>query len=452
MPMPNEHSARLRDPDDFDAKTYRRTDGGTIYGKIKVPKTISIIWAKLKGKAKPSDPPLPQALRFPTKNWTADKAKQWLKTNGIKYQSFEPASGESKADKHTLASIDGNTAPCQACVFAEAEFTKGSNDGQNKKTFSIVGYSGRIIEGHWYWGNIAFDLTGMKFAKKNTPVLEEHFTNRRIGFATKQEITDKVTFEGEFLDNQVAQELAADMTQGFPMEASLFIPPTVIEQVQQGETVEVNGQKLKGPGAVFRKSLIKEVSMCVFGMDSNTISAAHDQNQHSIKFSMIKENDIMGKETEQFTVETFAEQYPEIYSVIVEQARNEGHEMERQSFADLEKACGDDSALLVNCYKQNQTSQQALEQRLAKLENENKQLQDKMSKAKGSTVPDPAYQEFSDSEQKQKERESAVQKTKPFMTLVTEHAAEHKCSRAQAVEVCATLYPDAHQKMRDGKE
>jgi len=95
-PYPNEHSARLRNPDDFDSKTFRRTEGGSLYGKIKVPKTIAIIWGKLKGKAKPSDPPIPQALRFPTKNWTADEAKKWLKTNNIKYEKFEPASQKEK--------------------------------------------------------------------------------------------------------------------------------------------------------------------------------------------------------------------------------------------------------------------------------------------------------------------------------------------------------------------
>ena len=47
---------------------------------------------------------------------------------------------------------------------------------------------------------------------------------------------------------------------------------------------------------------------------------------------------------------------------------------------------------------------------------------------------------------------TVTQRTKTFMTLVAEHAAEHKCSRAQAVEACASLYPVEHQKLREGKE
>lgn len=68
-----------------------------------MPKTIGIIWGKLKGKDKPSDNPIPQALRFPVKYWTAEKAKKWLKDNNIKYQRFEPAKKEKDS---SAASVD----------------------------------------------------------------------------------------------------------------------------------------------------------------------------------------------------------------------------------------------------------------------------------------------------------------------------------------------------------
>ena len=92
MPYPNESSARLRNPGDFNPDTYRRTDGGTIYGSKKVPSTVGIIWGKLKGSDKPSDNPIPQALRFKTQFWSVSRAKKWLKDNNVKYISFEPAS------------------------------------------------------------------------------------------------------------------------------------------------------------------------------------------------------------------------------------------------------------------------------------------------------------------------------------------------------------------------
>jgi len=91
-PYPNEHSARIKSPDLFDKETFRRTPDGTIYGSKKVPATAAVIWGKLKGAAKPSDNPIPQAIRFPTKNWTVAQAKKWLKDNNIKYEKFEAAS------------------------------------------------------------------------------------------------------------------------------------------------------------------------------------------------------------------------------------------------------------------------------------------------------------------------------------------------------------------------
>jgi len=90
-PFPNEHSARIKAPDLFDFKTFKRTKNGTIYGDKKVPATVAVIWAKLKGSAGPSDKPHPQSIRFPTGNWTVVTAKAWLKDNDVKYERFEAA-------------------------------------------------------------------------------------------------------------------------------------------------------------------------------------------------------------------------------------------------------------------------------------------------------------------------------------------------------------------------
>jgi hypothetical protein len=90
-PYPNEHSARIKNPDLFDSKTFRRKKDGTIYGKIKVPATAAVIWGKTKEHNKPADNPIPQAIRFPTENWTAAQAKKWLADNNVKHEKFEPA-------------------------------------------------------------------------------------------------------------------------------------------------------------------------------------------------------------------------------------------------------------------------------------------------------------------------------------------------------------------------
>jgi hypothetical protein len=81
MPYPNEHAARIIDPNDFEKDSFRRenpTDG------------ISIIIGKLKGQ----DTMTAQAYRFDKKEYTTSEAKNWLKEHNIDYISFEPAKEE----------------------------------------------------------------------------------------------------------------------------------------------------------------------------------------------------------------------------------------------------------------------------------------------------------------------------------------------------------------------
>lgn len=99
-PYPHEHAARLYEPSKLDAKTFKRTQGGSLYGgNVKVPASASVIW----GKPKSGDHVVAQAIRFPTSNWTADKAKKWLKDNGVHATSFTAATGDTKkADTDVL--------------------------------------------------------------------------------------------------------------------------------------------------------------------------------------------------------------------------------------------------------------------------------------------------------------------------------------------------------------
>lgn len=86
-PFPNEHAARLLDPDKCD--DFRRKKDGKLYNKIDVPETIAVIWGHLKGGADDAWPP--QSLRFPIADWTVEEARAWLKDNEVKFISFEPA-------------------------------------------------------------------------------------------------------------------------------------------------------------------------------------------------------------------------------------------------------------------------------------------------------------------------------------------------------------------------
>ena len=78
MPYPNEHSARVRDPGDFQSDSFRRKN---------IEKGIDLILGKLKGESSMTT----QAYRFDKTIFTVVEAKKWLKDHKINYISFEPA-------------------------------------------------------------------------------------------------------------------------------------------------------------------------------------------------------------------------------------------------------------------------------------------------------------------------------------------------------------------------
>jgi len=327
---------------------------------------------------------------------------------------------------------NSNTAPKRACIFQKmGEVQFDNTGGSEKKRFKITGYSGKVIPNHWFWGNVAFDLSGIKFAKKKTPVLEEHFTERRIGFADKQEITDKVTFEGPFLSSAIAEQIRSDIQEGFPMEASLSIPPSVIEYVGQGASVEVNGHTLKGPGAVFRQAIIDEVSMCVLGADSNTESKAFSGGvDKNIEFNLADSSEnnferdhIMAeKQTEKgFTPDTFKSQYPDVHKQVFDAGKaegvGEGEKKEREYFKSLAGVIDGDNDLLVECYRNGKTEIEAVKMANEKLKKANAELAEKATKQSdqdseaGSTATGekatPARQEFSDQQKPKAKAETS---------------------------------------------
>jgi len=304
-----------------------------------------------------------------------------------------------------MSNKDKKTAPVNACIFAEQNnvcFAESSDD--ERGTFKIVAYSGGIIRGHWWWGNLAFDLKGLKFAKKKTPVLQEHLGNIRLGFSTRQDIDEKVIVEGIFLSNPAAQELKQDIKDGFPMEASMLLPPEIIEYVKEGSSVEVNGRTLKGPGAVFRKAVIKDVSMCVFGADSNTQSKVFAEGgKDQVSFNLIEKEQIM--ETQELKVETFAADYPELHKQITADARDEGKKEgtkeASERFAKFAERFGDDHpAFCIEQLKAGVTLVAATDAYAKKLKGDLDKANEaaRTAAAQAATRIDPAHAEFTDNQ------------------------------------------------------
>jgi hypothetical protein len=150
---------------------------------------------------------------------------------------------------------------------------KGDTEEDN---LEMVCYGGGIIKGHWYWGDLAFDLTGMKAAKAKYPILEDHETDKKIAFSKRPKVVDNVlTIDPDsvtFLDTKESLEFRDNSKKGFPYQASIRGMPTKIQRLMEDEAVDVNGFSMKGPGTIWREWDYKETSVCVFGWDDTTSS------------------------------------------------------------------------------------------------------------------------------------------------------------------------------------
>jgi len=209
----------------------------------------------------------------------------------------------------------------------EFEFSE-STEGVRK--FRMVGYSGKVIKGHWWWDNLAIDLDGISFKKPKFPILRDHLTSKELGFTKKPQVSKEeglVFTEKEvtFLENEDVDKFVANSKKGFPYQASISGRPTVIERVEEGSSIEVNGYTLKGPGTVWRKTDFKECSICVFGYDEQTTAQVFSSSGHNVDITV--EN--VGPDRSQITnkMEGFSmdlkklkEESPEEYEALMLQA------------------------------------------------------------------------------------------------------------------------------------
>lgn len=172
--------------------------------------------------------------------------------------------------------------PSSAFQFKTQPFdiAKQAEEGK-KRTFTGVAYSGEVIQGHYYWGDVVFDLDTMQI-KTPLGALIDHDTGRRAGVVTSftKDNQGGLQVAGDLLSNKYGQEVAQDSDEGYPWQMSVYIDPGSIEEVERGE-VAVNGKTLKAPITIFRNGVIREVSFCALGADDNTsaVAASHTPKQ-----------------------------------------------------------------------------------------------------------------------------------------------------------------------------
>lgn len=143
-----------------------------------------------------------------------------------------------------------------------------------KRKFEGVAYSGDKISGHWYWGDVVFDLASTA-APNKLPMLLGHDRDKVVGFSNSVDVANEIKVAGLLSGvTEEGKQVAALSDEGFPWQMSVHIEPKRVEEVGAGEMVTVNGRQFTGPINVFRNNVIREISFTPTGWDAQTSAVA----------------------------------------------------------------------------------------------------------------------------------------------------------------------------------
>lgn len=138
--------------------------------------------------------------------------------------------------------------------------------------FRMLVTTGSRIAAHWFWENLYVDLSGINIRKQSLPVLLDHDPAQRIGYTTKIKVVkgEGLVAEGFMLSNELAQQVVRDAREGFPWECSCALPYESVERVELDAETKVNGETVKGPAIIWRKTNLREVTFTAVGADQQT--------------------------------------------------------------------------------------------------------------------------------------------------------------------------------------
>ncbi len=136
----------------------------------------------------------------------------------------------------------------------------------------IVAYNGGMLKlGYWPYPCIV-DLRGMSGIDKSRPVLRDHDTAQIVGHTSSIKIAGKTLTAAGVISGagEASKEIVATAANGFPWQASIGARVLNREFVQEGSTVQCNGETFNGPCYVARKTILGEISFVALGADDDT--------------------------------------------------------------------------------------------------------------------------------------------------------------------------------------
>ena len=208
-----------------------------------------------------------------------------------------------------------NSLRCMDGVFALADQPEGKEPSDKFVPFKMVARSGDPIE-HWLFGQTVHDNEGMK-SKARIAVDWMHFDDELVGYANTFEVVDgNLVLGGAVTSTSAgdrAGQLIAQARAGIPFEASIQFTPrmpgdTKIEELDAGESAEVNGRTINGPATIFREWPLVRVAICPSGADANTSTVMNKNEAEDVELTIInKETETMKNEDKKTDAELAAD-------------------------------------------------------------------------------------------------------------------------------------------------
>lgn len=168
---------------------------------------------------------------------------------------------------------------CDAELLIEAAAASEAGAGEKKAlpTFTMLGYTGAAVN-VGYRFPVVFDLSSMK-VRETVPIMIEH--GRSYAKSVSQQVfghTVAVENDGKKLRAKgVVSGIGADVDHvlalqrnGFPLQASVGLGGGNLVYVDEGETIELNGRKFKGPILAAKNTQLREISVLPLGADGDT--------------------------------------------------------------------------------------------------------------------------------------------------------------------------------------
>jgi hypothetical protein len=182
----------------------------------------------------------------------------------------------------------------------QIEAAGGEAQGSPKPPrFSMVAYTGGAMRvGRWPQP-VVIDLAGLGVPSQNRPIRVNHDAGRLVGHATAVAVeSGRLVASGVLsIPGQDTDRIVAGARNGFPWQASVGATVEQYEFVKEDQSVLVNGQEIKGPAYVVRKSTLGEISFTDLGADGNTTaSVAASAKESKVMATEIIDTAVQGKE------------------------------------------------------------------------------------------------------------------------------------------------------------